>query len=451
MTALAATWRTLRANFSPLSYPNFRTYLGGQAISLIGTWLQVTAQAWVVWQLTQSESALGVVSMLNALPLLMFSLNAGVWVDRIDRRKLLIATQLASMVLAFILAALTQTGLVQVWHIYVLSFSLGLVNALDLPAQQTFLGDLTGMADVRKAVNLNVTIIQVSRILGPALAGLVVARIGVAPAFWLNGLSFLAVIASLIVVRAAQQVKPRANQGQFQQIAEAVKYLRTQPRLMDVFLFAILLTFFVFSIIMNILPAVASKLLGGDAATLGLLLSSSGAGALVSVVVIVPLVQTLKRSGIVMLAGLFWLAFWLTIFAHSRVIGLSMGSLFMGSLGAPTVMTMAMGLVQIMAPADMRGRLISFFTLISFGTQPVAALWIGQSAQILGVDNAIQINAILLALGAGLFLVLRPAVMRYEYAKGDAAAPPAMEILGTEGFGEIPDRMAERASVEEVA
>src|SRR5258705_9813220 len=128
MTVLVNTWHTLRDNFAPLRYPNFRLYLGGQAVSLIGTWLQSTAQAWVVWTLTGSEAALGIVSMLNALPLLFFGIYAGVWVDRIDRRKLLIATQVASMILAFILAVLTQTNLVQVWHIYLLSLLLGTAN-----------------------------------------------------------------------------------------------------------------------------------------------------------------------------------------------------------------------------------------------------------------------------------------------------------------------------------
>src|SRR5439155_15437491 len=176
------------------------------------------------------------------------------------------------------------------------SFLLGIANALDMPAQQAFLGDLAGLAEVRKAVNLNVTIFQVSRIVGPALAGIVVARIGEAPAFWLNGLSFLAVIASLVMVRASQQIKPRNDVSPLRQIGEGIAYVRTKPRMQDLFLFAILLTFFVFSIIMNILPAVADKLLGGNAETLGLLLGSSGVGALIAVLVIVPITASLKRS-----------------------------------------------------------------------------------------------------------------------------------------------------------
>src|SRR5262245_14337457 len=329
MTTLSATWQTLRDNFSPLRYPNFRMYIAGQAISLIGTFLQVTAQAWVVWQLTHSESALGIVTMLSVLPALMFSLYAGIWVDRLDRRSLLIATQVTSMLLAFILAALTQTGLVQVWHIYVLSFLLGIVSTLDIPAQQAFLGDLAGMAEVRKAVTLNATFVEVSGLLGPALAGLVLARIGIAPAFWLNGLSFLAVIASLLVIRSTQQAKPQAHGGQFKQIQEGIAQLRSAPRIMDLLIIFILQNVFVFSIIVNILPAVAGKLLNGDAEVLGILTASSGVGALVAVIVIVPLAQARKRSGVVMLAALFWLAFWLSIFAHSHVIGLSVASLFM--------------------------------------------------------------------------------------------------------------------------
>jgi MFS family permease len=355
------------------------------------------------------------------------------------------------MLLDFVLAALTQTRLVQLWHIYVLSFLLGTVNALDLPAQQAFLGDLTGMAEVRKAVNLNVTLVQVSRILGPALAGSLVARIGVAPAFWLNGLSFLAVIASLIVVRAAQQqARPHADTGQFKQIVEGVGYLRGDPRMVDVFLLAILQTVFVFSIIINFLPSVASTLLNGNAETLGLIMASSGLGALLAVVVIVPLAQARKRNAVIMLATQFWLAFWLTLFAHARVVGLSMAALFMVSVGATMVLTMTMGLVQLMSPQAMRGRLISLFVVTTIGAQPLAALWIGQLGQLMGVETAIQINAILLAVGAVAMLAFRSAILRHEYGH---ATPVQLvnNAVAVESREEIPNRIAERAHADEAA
>lgn len=416
MGIMAGVIQTLRGSLSPLRFPNFRLYLGGQAISLIGTWLQSTAQAWVVWTLTGSEASLGVVSMLNALPVLLLSAYAGVWADRVDRRKLLIGTQVTAMGLAFILAFLTQTGLVQLWHVYLLSFCLGVVTALDMPAQQAFLGDLSGRGEIRKAINLNIMILQVSRVLGPSLAGIVVARLGVAPAFWINGLSFLAVIASLVLVRSSQaKRKNQITVSPVGQIKEGIAYVRTQPRMLDLFLFAVLLTFFVFSIIMNVLPAVASKLLSGDAETLGTLMASSGAGALIAVLFVVPLTQALKRVGLVMTAAVFWLSIWLSVFAQSRSLPLSMLALFFGSMGAPTVMTMAMGLIQSMSPPEMRGRLASLFTTITFGMQPLAALFIGQMAERLGVGNAIQINAVLLAVFAVGLLATRPALLTWEY------------------------------------
>lgn len=425
-------FKTLRESMSPLQHPNFRTYLGGQAISLIGTWLQATAQAWIVWDLTKSESALGVVTMLNALPVLFLSSYAGVWADRIDRRKLLIGTQFVAMMLAFILAFLKQTELVQLWHVYLLSFILGIVTALDMPAQQAFLGDLTGRTEVRKAINLNIMILQVSRILGPSLAGVIVAKVGIAPAFWLNGLSFLAVIASLILVRAAQaQPKVDSQVSPLQQIADGVRYVRTQPRMQDLFIFGVLLTFFVFSVIMNMLPAVADKRLGGDAETLGILMSSSGVGALISVMFIVPITQALRRSGIVMLAACFWLALWLSVFAQSRSLPLSMLALCFGSMGAPAVMTMAMGLVQTMSPPEMRGRMASLFGTISFGMQPLAAVWIGTTAERLGVENAIQLNAALLAVSAIGLMFFRRALLTAEYGgtPKEQAVPEPTAIL----------------------
>ncbi|MBX3066958.1 MAG: MFS transporter [Anaerolineae bacterium] len=412
---MAAVITTLRNSFSPLKFPNFRLYLGGQAVSLIGTWLQVTAQAWVVWQLTGSESALGVVTMLNSLPVLFLSPWAGVWADRLDRRKLLIGTQVGAMLLAFVLAFLTQTNMVQLWHVYTLSFMLGVVAALDMPAQQAFVGDLSGMGEVRKAVNLNILCLQISRVLGPSLAGVIVARLGIAPAFWLNGLSFLAVIATLVLVRSSQvRSSSGSNVNPIRQLGEALNYLRTQPRMLDMYLFAALITLFVFSVVMNILPAVADVVLHGDAETLGALMAASGAGALVSVLIVVPLAQAYKCTGVILLAAAFWMSFWLTVFSHSTVLPLSLLSMFFGSMGAPAVMTMALGLVQVMSPLEMRGRLLSLFTMISFGIQPIASLFIGFMAENIGVQNAIQLNALLLAISAVLILIFRPELRLWE-------------------------------------
>jgi MFS family permease len=423
---MAGVIATLSSSFSPLKIRNFRIYLGGQAISLIGTWLQVTAQAWVVWELTKSEAALGVVNMLSSLPLLLLGPWAGVWADRLDRRKLLIGTQLGAMLMAFVLALLVQTGAVQLWHVYALAVLLGIVTALDFPAQQAFLGDLSGMGEIRKAVNLNAMILQTSRLIGPALAGFVVARLGSAPAFWLNGLSFLAVVVSLVLVRANQKRSPASGVSPLGQLWDAVRFVGKHPRMQDMFIFTAMITFFVLSIIMTQLPAVADKVLGGDAQTLGLLMASSGAGALAAVLVVVPITQAQRRSGLVLAGGTLWMAFWLMVFAASNWLPLSMFSLFMGSMGAPTVITLALGLIQLMSPADMRGRILSLFTMISFGLQPIASLWVGGLAQSLGVQMAIEINAIVLLAGALLILFLRADLRRWE-VQLPAAPQPAPE------------------------
>ncbi|MCA0456471.1 MAG: MFS transporter [Chloroflexi bacterium] len=446
---------TLRGSFSPLRLLNFRIYLSGQVVSLIGTWLQVTAQAWLVWTLTGSEEASGFVAMLSALPFLLFGPWAGVIAERVDRRKLLIATQVIAMFLAFALAILVQTrttqlwhvfppwsqpynetswginiSIVQIWHVYVLSFLLGIVNALDVPTQQTFLGDLSGTSELRKAVNLNAMILQVSRMIGPAIAGLVIARIGIAPAFWVNGLSFIAVVASLIALTSTQKRGAHKPVQPFRDLAEALRYLKTQPRIQDLFIFSTLTTLLVLSVILSQLPAVSDKLLHGDAETLGVLQAASGAGALIAVLFIMPIFQNLRRSGIALSVTAIWMGVWLLVFSASRSLPLSMAAIFFCSMGAPTTIATALGMVQFMTPAEMRARVLSLFTMISFGLQTFAVLIVGLMAERLGISTAIQTNGIILILGAALMLIFRTEMRRWEMTTTPTASPAvAAEII----------------------
>src|SRR3989475_7746101 len=227
-------------SFLPLRNWNLRVYLSGQVISLIGTWMQVTGQAWVVWSLSHSTTALGLVAMLGTLPILVLGPWTGVWADPLDRRRVLVAPQVGARVLAAALALLVQTGAIQVWHVYIFATLLGIVTALDMPAQQAFIGDLSGMEQVRQAVVINNMLFQVSRMLGPALAGLVVAQLGAAPAFWLNGVSFLAVIGSLLVVRADQVRRSgAAGLGRFSQ---ALQFIRDHKPSQDPGIFPSFLT-----------------------------------------------------------------------------------------------------------------------------------------------------------------------------------------------------------------
>ncbi len=413
---------TLRGNFSPLRIPNFRLYISGQAVSLVGTWLQITAQGWVVWQLSHSPAALGIVGMLNTLPILLLGPWAGVWADRLNRRRVLIGTQSVAMTLAFILAILTQTGLVQLWHVYVLATCLGIVTAIDFPAQQAFIGDLSGMSEVRRAVNVNAMVLQVSRMLGPALAGVVVNSLGASVAFWLNGLSFLAVIASLVAVQSAQAARHESGRSALGEFVDALGFVRRQPRLQDLIFFVILVTFFGLAV-MSIMPAVASQMLHGGADTLGLLLAMSGAGALVATVVLVPIAQSARKTGLVVSGAVIWMGTcYVAVSFASGMLPLALLGVFCFSLGAPVVITMALGLLQVLAPPGMRARILSLFVMVSFGMQPIASLLIGYSASALGTPVAIRINGIGLILGGLAVLLLRSDLRQWEANRAVAAA-----------------------------
>jgi predicted MFS family arabinose efflux permease len=411
---------TFRQSFSPLAFPNFRIYLSGQAVSLIGTWLQVTAQGWVVWEISHSNTALGIVGMLATLPILLLGPWAGVWADRLDRRKLLIGTQIGAMMLAFILAVLTQFKLVQLWHVYILSTLLGIITALDMPAQQAFIGDLSGMGEVRKAVVLNAMIINVSRMIGPALAGTIVGLLGAATAFWLNGLSFIAVIFTLVLVRSSQtrKVGHASPLGEFW---EGLRFIGTQARLAELITFVVIITFFGLPIF-NFFPSIASEILKGDAQTLGWLLAASGAGALLSTIVIVPLAQAQKRVGLVVAGAVVWMGLWFIVMAVSTWQPLSFLSSFAMSIGAPVVFTTANGLLQVLAPTNMRARLLSTFVMLTFGMQPIASLFMGYSAEYLGTPLAMLANGLLIVGAAILMLIVRPELRVWEI--GNLAVSP---------------------------
>jgi MFS family permease len=403
--------QTYTRSFNPLKNRNLRIYLGGQAISLLGTWMQAAAQNWVVWELTKSEKSLGIVVMLNSLPLFILAPWAGGFADRFNRRAILIVTQTIAMLIAFTLAALIQTGLIQIWHIYACALILGIISAVDFPAQQAFIGDLSGMSQVRQALTLNIMALQVARMLGPAVAGFLLKAIGNAASFWVNGLSFLMVIGSLIMVRSSQaEHRGSGARGQFR---ETLDFIRTQPRMIDLLIFASLVTFFGLSIF-NILPSVADHVLKGDSQTYGLLFGSSGAGALLSTIFLLPLSQAAKRIGLIVSGAAAWMGSFFILLSLSTWLPLSMMAIFFISLGAPLILTTGLGVMQMMAPGNMRARIISLFTMLTFGLQPISSLAIGYSAEYLGTQNTILISAISLFSGAALMFGFRKGLRQWE-------------------------------------
>jgi len=426
--------------FEPLRNRNLRLYLSGQAVSLIGTWMQNAAQAWVVWDLTKSEAALGTVGMLGTLPLLLLGPISGVWADRYDRRKILIYTQTTAMILAFILAADVTLGTVRLWHVYLLAAILGCVGSLDMPSAQAFIGDLAGTGLVRKAVVLNGMIVQISRILGPTLAGQAVQHFGAATAFWVNGLSFIAVIASLVAVKAHQQHRgAEAGGGGF---LEGLRYMVSQPRILDLMIFTGSITFFAFSNA-QILPAFADKTLHGGAGLYGNIMAASGVGALVSVLFLVPWAQRVKRIGVAILGAVGVAGLFIALFSLTRIPWLAMAAYCVAGMPNPMVLTTNNGLLQVMAPAPMRARLLTIYLMFSFGLQPIANLWVGYMAQHLGAPTAILINGLSLIL-VSLLMTARKGLLQWEPTAGRPAGGPGpqtpVRLQAGENAGPSPRR-----------
>jgi MFS family permease len=418
--------RQWAADWSPLRRRAFRLYFGGQAVSLLGTWMQITAQSWVVWELSHSMQSQGVVALLGSLPLILLAPWAGAAADRFDRRKLLILAQVAAMLLAFALALLVQTGWIRLWHVYGLSFLLGVVAAVEMPAQQAFIGDLVGMSEVRKALALNGIIVQLGRTVGPTLAGWAIAHIGVAEAFWVNGVSFLAVIASLLAIRSV--TTERASQTGISRggFGEAVRYLRSQPRLLDLLAFTMLAAFFVLSNL-TIYPALATVVLRGDSRTLGWLLGASGAGALIGSVLVTHLSRAIPRVGAALVGCTVWAGVMVVCNSWSRTLPAAVSCIVATGLAVPFIFTTANGLTQMLAPVQMRGRLLSILLMAGFGLQPVVAIGIGWIGDRFGPSQALLINGLCL-IGGGLLMMGRPGLLGWQVgvATTGESTPPGV-------------------------
>jgi predicted MFS family arabinose efflux permease len=278
------------------------------------------------------------------------------------------------------------------------------------------------MAQVRKASTLNIMVVQVARLVGPVFAGYILSTAGAAVAFWLNGASFVVVIFTLFVVRS-EQVRNENRDSVGRQFFETLKYIRSQPRMLDLMILTAIVTFFGFAIILNLLPSIADTVLKGDAETYSYLLASSGAGALISTLVLLPLSQASRRIGLIVCSAALWMGTWFFVLSNSHGLVLSLLAIFCVSLGAPLVMTTGLGVLQLLAPPTMRGRIMSLFTMVSFGLQPIAALFVGFSAENLGTQKAILVNSICLLVAAGLMTLFRDGLRIWELSPQTGNTP----------------------------
>ncbi len=365
--------------FAALRHRNYRLWFTGQMVSLFGTWMQTTAQGFLVYQLTRSPAFLGYVGFAAGIPIWLFTLYGGVVADRMPRRTLMLITQTIMMGLAFVLAALSFVHIVAPWHILLLAFGLGAANAFDAPARQALVTDLVEREDLTNAIALNATMFNSATIVGPAVAGVTYAAFGPGWCFTLNGISFLAVIAALWMMDLPRHTGQLRATSARADLKEGVSYVISQPVVWTIIGVVAMTSLFGISF-GTLVPAWAVNILGGDARTNGLLFSARGAGALGSALLIASLGR-FEFKGRLLTLGMFAFPLLLLVFAFMRHLLLSL--LALAGVGAATIliMNLANTLVQTQVPDELRGRVMSIYSLTFFGSMPVGALWIGAVAE----------------------------------------------------------------------
>jgi MFS family permease len=389
-STLAGTFRSLR-NY------NYRLFFFGQMISLTGTWMQTIGQAWLVLDLTHSPLALGTVTMLQFLPISLLVLFGGVIADKVPKRRLLVLTQTAAMTQAFVLAFLTWSGLIALWQIYVLATMLGLTNALDNPTRQAFVVEMVGRDDVTNAVALNSSMFNSARLIGPAVGGVIIAVVGVGAAFFINGVSFIAVIIGLLLMRPAL-LHPASRGGEgrlLEQLAEGLRYsLRTPSILLILILMASIGTFgYNFTVV---LPLLARNVLHVGSIGFGAMTSAVGVGSLVAALALATLRKPSRRT---LLVGATAFAAILAAVAASHWYALTLVLLVALGVAGISFTATANSTLQITAPDHLRGRVMSLYMLLFAGTTPIGGQLTGIMAERIGVQSTVGIEAAICALG----------------------------------------------------
>ena len=395
-----------------LKHRNFQLFFSGQLISLIGTWMQTVAQSWLVYRMTGSGLLLGSVGFASQIPVFLFAPLGGIVADRTNRKHVVIATQTASMILAFILAALTLTGHVRVWHIFVLAALLGVVNAFDIPGRQSFLVDMVGKDDLMNAIALNSSMFNGARVIGPAVAGVLVARLGEGWCFFANGVSYIAVIAGLMMMNVHAPARVAAKTSPWEHIREGFEFVeRTAPiRALLMLLGVVSVTGMPYVVLM---PIFADKILhsGGQefaslirshdlgAVRLGILMGAAGVGALLGALTLAVRsgVKGLGRWVTVCCAGfgasliLFALSksFWLSVF-----LLLPVGYFIMLQMASSNT------LIQVMVPDELRGRVMAVYSMMFMGMAPVGSVLGGALSDRIGAPLTIAVGGLVAIAGA---------------------------------------------------
>ncbi len=400
----------VKKTFRALKHRNYRLWFLGQTFSLFGTWMQITAQGFLVFELTHSPAYLGLVGFAAGIPVLLLTPFGGVVADRVPRRSILLATQISMMLLAFILAGLAFSGVVEPWHIALLAFFLGIANAFDAPARQALVVDMVNREDLTNAISLNGTMINMALVAGPALAGIAYAAVGPGWCFMLNGISFIAVIIALLMMRLPLSAMPAHRTSAFADLREGFQYTRSNAAAVSI-LCIIGITGLFGMAFMTLIPAWAVTILGGDAQTNGLLQSARGLGALAVALWIASMGRVSSKSRLVAL-GAFLTPVSLIAFSYARSLDLALLFILLSGGASILLMNMAYNLLQTVTSDRFRGRVMGINSLVFFGLQPIGALWIGAFAEYFGEPNAVLASALAFTLGGILLWRFAPALRR---------------------------------------
>ena len=415
-----------------LKVRNFQLFFAGQLISLIGTWMDNVAEAWLIYRLTGSSLKLGTVGFCGQIPVFLFAPLGGIVADRYNRHKIIIATQATSMVLAGILAVLTLTNRVQVWHVFLLAALMGVVNAFDIPARQAFLSDMVGRENLMNAIALNSSMFNGARIVGPAVAGLLVASIGEGWCFGANSLSYIAVIAGLLMMKLQYTARVPSGKSPMQDIVEGFQFVKEAVpiRTLLLLLGLVSLVGMPYSVLM---PIFADKILHGGARGLGILMGATGVGALAGA-----LTLALKKGlkGISRIISLCALGFGtsLIVFSFSRWFWLS--ALLLVPVGYSMMVQMASSntLLQSMSPDRLRGRVLAVYSMMFMGMAPFGALFAGAVADRIGAPYTVAIGGVACICGGLLFRSnlpkFRDAARKMVLAQQMVGGEPATEVTG---------------------
>jgi MFS family permease len=395
-----------------MRHRNFRLWFFGQLTSLVGTWMQSIAQNWLVYELTGSARDLGIVNFVGAIPLVPLTLYAGAIADRFSKRRIIFAMQAAMMAQAFILFALCSAGVVQVWHVIALAFLLGAAQALDTPARQAFVVELVGKEDLSNAIALNSGIFHAARMIGPAAAGVLVATVGISGAFFLNGVSFLAVLGGLFLMDASLIMRARADGKIGDDLLGGVRYISAHRAPKAIVLLVSISAMLAMPYYV-LIPVFAKEILGGGAGTYGVLMSAVGVGAVLGSLFSAS-GWAVRRKGMALTAGSLSFPLFLLAFAFSRDYALSIGLLTAVGFAFVLQNAPANSLLQSIVPDHLRGRVMAIYVSIFLGLMRIGGLLLGLLATATSATAAIAAASLASLAGGAAICAKFPELRRME-------------------------------------